>query len=124
MKSSIKNQFRELIANACRRNTEGKTVEIATLDLQLSRIARPAVDLAYFMGSSLSPKLRKEETENLLGFYHKKLHDKLAALGYKDELYPMADLKADLKECLPFRYVLSVMHAMVIRMLYFGPILC
>ncbi len=41
-----------------RHGESGKATDIKTLDLQLSRIARPAIDLVYFIGSSMTPKFR------------------------------------------------------------------
>ena len=41
-----------------RNDESGKTAEICIIDLQDSRIARPTVDLAYFLGSSCTPQFR------------------------------------------------------------------
>ncbi len=41
-----------------RKDKSGKATDICTIDLQLSRLARPTVDLAYFLGSSCTPKFR------------------------------------------------------------------
>ena len=99
--------------NYTRRNSSGKTTEVRTIDLQLSRVARPSVDLAYFFGSSLSPKTREESKEKLMRRYHDIFTEKLVGLGYAEDLYTLDDLKADYEECLPFQYTMSVMHAMV-----------
>ena len=96
--------------NYTRRNSSGKTTEVRTIDLQLSRVARPSVDLAYFFGSSLSPKTREESKEKLMRRYHDIFTEKLVGLGYAEDLYTLDDLKADYEECLPFQYTMSVMH--------------
>ena len=96
-----------------RKNADGKIEDVRTLDLQLSRLARPSIDLAYFFGSSLSPQLRHEEGDRLMKLYHTTLVKKLVGLGYPEDLYTFQDLKDDYKECLPFKHIMSIMHAMV-----------
>ena len=91
---------------------EGNVAEMQLIDLQLSRRARPAVDLAYFFGSSTKPWWRKEHMEDMLRYYHDRLMDQLKYHGYNDEsLYPFERLKADMKECFPFGFSLALMHA-------------
>ncbi len=41
-----------------RKNDAGTPSEIKIIDLQLSRVARPSIDLNYFFGSSTTPEWR------------------------------------------------------------------
>ncbi len=57
---------------------------------------------------------RKDHLEELLKFYYGLLSSKLRELGYDpDKVYPEAELRKDIKECVAFRYPMSLMHAMV-----------
>ncbi len=88
--------------------------DIRILDFQLVRRARPTVDLAYFLASSLIPETRRRHLDNLLSDYYRTLADSLNSLGYDaGELYPYTSLKTDFKECYIFGIVSGLMHAQV-----------
>ena len=88
--------------------------EVAMLDFQLSRRARPSIDLGYFLGSTLTPQLRTERANELLHFYHDSLVAELGRLGYNGEsLYTFEDLQEDMAECGPFRLLVSHLHTWV-----------
>ena len=96
-----------------RHDSSGAPTDIKVVDLQLSRRARPSIDLAYCFASSLTPEMREKHTDELLEFYHKELVKFLLKLGYTEDLYPFKQLKEDYVECFTFAFVLAVMHAQV-----------
>lgn len=84
------------------------------LDLQLMRVARPAVDLSYLFGSSTSPEFRKEHLADFLQFYHTALASHLGDLGHRvDDLLTLDQLKRDFDECFVFGFVVGILHSQV-----------
>lgn len=73
----------------------------------------PATDLAYFLGSSTPPELRREHLEEMLSFYHERLVQGLVRLGHSKDVYTFEDLKRDCKERFVILFVNGVLHAQV-----------
>ncbi len=84
------------------------------LDLQLSQLGRPAVDLAYFFGSSVGNDFGAEDIGGLLESYHSVLAKKLEVLGHPpEEVYSLEALKRDFEECSVWWMTVSILHATV-----------
>ena len=109
------------------------------IDLQMSKVAQPTIDLAYFFGASLTPEQRSDERtstnnwiyqsililrysdtrrhnhlDELLCFYHSVLSAKLTDLGHDPEhLLSLGQLKRDYQECRMFEYMTTLMHTVV-----------
>ena len=87
--------------------------DIRLVDLQMVRRGNPAVDLAYFFGTSTSPEMRKDHLDPLLRFYYDKLDSNLALLGYPRKLYPFDVFLRDFKHSYFFGIILGSLHGMV-----------
>ena len=84
--------------------------ELFLLDLQMIKYTRPTVDLAYFLGSSTTPKFRAANLRKCLEMYHSSLVDELEQFGYDKDLYTLDQLMADFKDCWMFGYFINCMH--------------
>jgi hypothetical protein len=76
----------------------GKPDQVRFIDFQLSRYSTPALDLQYFIYSSLSEPVRCEYTEHLLEVYHTELRDTLKALGSDHHVYTIEQLKKEYED--------------------------
>jgi hypothetical protein len=76
----------------------GKPDQIRFIDFQMSRYSTPALDLQYFIYSSLSEPVRYEYTEHLLEVYHTELRDTLKALGCDHHVYTIEQLKKEYED--------------------------
>ena len=103
------------VVNFVYRDESNGDVNIKLLDLQLCRLASPAIDLCYFLGSSTAPAYRKENLTADLKFYHSALSKTLETLGYDSQkLYSFPDLQKDFDDSYPFAFVLGHLHTHVI----------
>ncbi len=86
---------------------------VAMLDLQLSQLGRPAMDLAYFFWSSVGNYFGGQDIGRLLESYHSVLAEKLEVLGHTPEVYSLEALKRDFEECSVWWLTVSILHATV-----------
>ena len=94
-----------------RHDDNGEATEIKMLDLQIVRRSRPAADLNYFFGSSVSPEFRDEHLEEMLSFYHGNLTQSLEVLGYSAQtIFTLENLKQEYQECHMIGFIMGAMH--------------
>lgn len=96
------------------RKKDGNIQEVALLDLQCMRMARPSIDVVYFLWSSTSPKSRLEHLDSLLKFYHDHFMQDLGIFGYSNSIYTFEDFQKDIQDSLPLGLVYGFMHAQVL----------
>lgn len=65
---------------SCRYNEEGQPVEVMLLDLQICRLSSLAIDLNYFIFSSI-PRSERKNLEEYLSLYHSSFMQVMAAGG-------------------------------------------
>ncbi|CAG0912312.1 unnamed protein product [Notodromas monacha] len=73
-------------------------VEVKFVDLQATRYSHPAVDLAYFLFTSVPEKLRHDRTNELLLCYYNKFFEYLEELMVTEiakDKYPFEDFRKD-----------------------------
>jgi hypothetical protein len=78
--------------------TTGKVNEARFVDFQLSRYSSPALDLQYFVYTSLSDDVRSDYTELLLEEYYKELQDTLKILGCEHHHFTLDQLKKEFED--------------------------
>lgn len=66
------------------------------IDLQLSVWGSPAIDLHYFIVSSAEKKLKTEQFDTIVQYYHDNLVKTLQSLGYKKHIPTLLELQIDL----------------------------
>ena len=93
--------------------------DVRLVDLQMFRRGNPSVDLAYLLGTSTSPEMRREHLDSVLRLYHKELVGNLAHLGYKSNMYPFDAFLRDFKHTYFFGIILGSLHSMVSSRLSF-----
>ena len=78
------------------------------------RYARPAVDLGYLFGSSLTPESREKNVDSYLATYHGYVGGYLETAGIDvNKFFTLDDLKSDYKDCSIFRLMLTIFHSHV-----------
>ena len=87
--------------------------DVRLVDLQMFRRGNPSVDLAYLLGTSTSPEMRREHLDSILRLYHKELDGNLANLGYRSNMYPLDAFLRDFKHTYFFGIILGSLHSMV-----------
>ncbi len=90
--------------------------KVILVDLQLVRYSTPALDLAYFLGSSTSPEYREKELDKLLEHYHSCLTGHLKRhFGPEagSTVYPFDAFAKDFKECFIWAWCVSGTHCQV-----------
>ena len=94
--------------------SSSKSLEMRAIDFQLCRLARPTLDLAYLVGTSVAPELRRDIEHELLDHYYATLVACLDKLGYQGKShYPRSEFEGDYQECSLFGYQTSLFHTMV-----------
>ena len=97
-----------------KRESENEPWKVKLIDFQLSRRARPCVDLAYFIGASTNEEFREKHLEDLLKYYHDKISGVLDIIGYDAKtLYSYDYFRKEFQECFPFGHIMAVVHAQV-----------
>ncbi|XP_062565527.1 uncharacterized protein LOC134227858 [Armigeres subalbatus] len=69
--------------------------EITMVDFQLSVWSSPAIDLHYFIFTSINPTVRMPQLNSIISFYHRNLVDNLQLLGYSKSIPTLKDLHLD-----------------------------
>ena len=77
---------------------EGKPTDVKLIDYQMSFWASPAVDLIYFLISSIQDDIKVDQFDNLVAYYHSTLVDSLNKLKYDKEIPTLEELHADILE--------------------------
>ena len=101
------------------RKTDKGDDEVRMFDLQFPRVARPTIDLVYFLYTSTSVEFRQKHLKEMLLYYHECLMKELQGLmGYKNSgahhhIYSFDELQKDFDNCYPFGFVMAVFHAKV-----------
>ncbi|XP_063988978.1 uncharacterized protein LOC135168572 [Diachasmimorpha longicaudata] len=73
--------------------------ETLLLDFQLARCASPITDLSFFMYSCTDQKMRDQNFDSLLQFYHDEISSTISTLGSNvDKLYPLEVFLKEVKE--------------------------
>ncbi len=83
------------------------------LDLQLVRLGKPSIDLAYFFGSSTKPEWRQQNLTRSLKFYHECLVDQLNYHGFQSKICSFKELQVDFDHHRPFMLVMGGWHAIL-----------
>lgn len=68
------------------------------LDFQFSCWTSPAIDLQYFMNTSLCDTLRTDHLDDLIGYYHKELATLLQRFNYRKHVPTLSDLQSQFRE--------------------------
>uniref|UniRef100_A0A1L8DYN9 Putative ecdysteroid kinase n=1 Tax=Nyssomyia neivai TaxID=330878 RepID=A0A1L8DYN9_9DIPT len=76
-----------------------RPVDVVFIDFQMSHWGRPAVDLQYFLFSSVRPEIVVAEFDTLIAHYHSVLVDSLKVLGSKKTPPLLRDLHIQILEC-------------------------
>ncbi|XP_063225230.1 uncharacterized protein LOC134532595 [Bacillus rossius redtenbacheri] len=84
-------------------------IEVCLIDLQMVKYASPAIDLHYFLSSSLADGIRDEHEDRLLECYHQTLVDTLESVGLNAGVYSIDDLKKDYADKAHVGFHLGVM---------------
>ena len=124
-----KGNFHVLVHNDCWTNNfmfayddaTGRLKDVKILDLQMMRRTRPTVDLVYFLHMSTDAQFRKENFASLIEFYHAKLTEGLAELGYDEAnaLYPLETMLADVEDCFLFGHICGCYRIFLVRIVLF-----
>lgn len=100
-----------------RHDEAGQPTDVRLVDLQLTRRARPALELGYFFGTCTSPEFQAEHLDDLLEFYHCRLAHFYAATrgsGAADTSIPLPytldSLKKDFKDCFAHGHAVGAFH--------------
>ena len=89
-------------------NEDGTLKDIMLIDMQITRIANPSIDIAYLLYSSSNNEARKEKYTEWLRIYHNTLIDDLKALGYSGDEYPFEELEKDMDHSRLFGVVMGL----------------
>ncbi|XP_035775478.1 uncharacterized protein LOC118457762 [Anopheles albimanus] len=81
--------------------------EIALIDFQLSFWCTPAVDLLYFMFTSVNGEERFPQMDTLLHCYHENLVRELTFLGYCGEIPTLSQLHSDVITHHMYAFIIS-----------------
>lgn len=81
-----------------RYNDEGKPIGHIFVDFQMCVYSSPALDLQYFLNTSLNEELWENGKDRILQEYHDTLTSTMAKLGCKTVPITMEDLRKSLKE--------------------------
>lgn len=76
-------------------SAEGKVQDCLLVDYQICNYNSPALDLHYFIFSSLHKDLRLTQIDNIIALYHKELLANLKRLGYKKTPTTLLQLQKD-----------------------------
>ena len=90
-----------------------KDDDVRLLDFQCLRLGRPSIDLSYFLLSATTPVQRENELEQLLDFYHEKLEERLALLGFSRNYFTRDQLERDFWMGYGFGLYTASAHIMV-----------
>lgn len=86
------------INNLMFKYSQEQVKSVRILDFQKSYVSSPAIDLLYFMYTSLEEDVRTNNMEDLITEYHKHLTNTLKTLNYHSFCYTLQDLKSDISE--------------------------
>ncbi|XP_063225229.1 uncharacterized protein LOC134532594 [Bacillus rossius redtenbacheri] len=78
-----------------RDGSTGEPAEVCVVDLQQVRYGSPALDLQYFLATSLARGVREDHEDELLASYHEALRATLRAAGLGSVRYDLEDLRRD-----------------------------
>lgn len=78
--------------------SEGEVDNMKLLDLQMSSISSPALDLLYFLETSANETVYLSHMNDLILEYHSTLTETLCHLEYNGKPYTFENLKSDLEE--------------------------
>lgn len=71
---------------------------VSLVDFQFSCWASPAVDLQYFLNTSLHESLRPDRFDELIAYYHEHLADFLKRLDYKQDIPTLGQFKVQFED--------------------------
>lgn len=113
--ASNQNVFQKVNAslNIRRYNDEGEPVEVMLVDLQMNRLASPALDLSYMMFCSLSGDVRRANMDHFMSSYY----DSFSAViesGGKAQPYTLPELHQEYQNRLEFGVLFSILVLVVI----------
>ncbi|XP_066992702.2 uncharacterized protein [Anabrus simplex] len=94
----------------------GEVEDVVFVDLPLSRYASPALDLLYFIYSSVQSHLRSAHYQRMLMEYHFVMNDTLEALGCGEKKFSMDQLEEEIrqKEAFGFGAACAVLSAVLV----------
>lgn len=75
--------------------SDGKVEDCRLVDLQICSYNSPALDLHYFIVSSVQRDLRLTKLDHILQYYHGELVNNLRILGYKRDMPTLLQLQKD-----------------------------
>ncbi|KAG8362511.1 uncharacterized LOC105273030 [Fopius arisanus] len=97
--TSVVNQGDCWAPNFLIRETTSGEMETLLLDFQLARCASPVTDISFFIYSCTDQKMRDENFDFLLKFYHEELSKTISELGSNaEEVYPWYLFQEEVKE--------------------------
>ena len=100
--------------------TQADPTHLALIDLQITRLGRPGMDLAYFLCSSTSPNQRKQHFDDLIQFYHDQFTQELKDLqGDFKAPFSLEELKQEYNDCYKFGFIMGCGHSQVLLLLFY-----
>lgn len=81
-----------------RPNSEVQFKNIIFIDFQYACWTSPAIDLHYFLNTSLQESQRPDRFDDLIAFYHEHLETNLNRLGYKKAIPNLDQFKQQYHE--------------------------
>lgn len=79
-----------------RRDSDNKTLDAIMIDFQLSFWGTPAIDLFYFLLSSVADDIKIIHFDDFISFYHEQLTSALKRLDFGQNIPTLAELHEDL----------------------------
>ncbi|XP_069701078.1 uncharacterized protein [Periplaneta americana] len=101
------------VNNVMFRDEEPRSLRI--VDFQWAHFSSPALDLHYFIDSSLSPEVRDKHRDRLFEEYHSSLSTSLRALGYTKTPVTLQDIHDEYARKSTFGLVLLLAQVAVIQ---------
>jgi len=86
--------------------SQADPTSLKIVDLQGTKLGRPAIELVYFFFSSTTPSQRQQHLEGLILFYWDRFNEELKGLGSNFGVpFSLEELKQEFDSCRKFAFV-------------------